>query len=59
MKEKKFSRDEIYSIINGLIKEEMKYKNKYIALNGYSSKETLNRFDERIAAFSELYRLFK
>lgn len=38
MKEKKFSHDEIYFIINGLIKEEMKYKNKYIALNGYNSK---------------------
>ena len=59
MKEKKFSRGEIYFIIDGLIKKEMEYKNKYIALNGYNSKETLNRFDERIAAFSELYRLFK
>lgn len=59
MKEKKFSRDEIYFIIDGLIKKEMEAKNKYIALNGYNSKEALNRFDERIAAFSELYRLFK
>ena len=59
MKEKKFSRDEIYFIIDGLIKKEMEAKNKYIALNGYNDKETLNRFAQRVTAFSELYKLFK
>lgn len=59
MKEKKFYRDEIYFIIDGLIKKEMEAKNKYITINGYNDKETLNRFAQRVAAFSELYRLFK
>lgn len=59
MKEKKFYRDEIYFIIDGLIKKEMEAKNKYITINGYNDKETLNRFTQRVAAFSELYRLFK
>jgi len=47
MEEKKFSRDEIYFIIDGLIKKEMEYKNKYIALNGYNSKETFITQEKR------------
>lgn len=58
-KEKTFTQSEVYNIIDSLIKETMQNKNKYINLNGYYHKDTLNYFDTRIAAFSELYRLFK
>ena len=49
---------EIYAILDKKIKEEMENKNNYIKNNGYTHKEILNRFDERIATLTELYFIF-
>jgi hypothetical protein len=50
---------EICSIIDEKVKKELELKNSYIAKNGYSHEQALDRFDTRIAAFSELYGRFK
>lgn len=48
----------IYAILDKQIKKEMENKNNYIKNNGYSHKEILNRFDERITTLTELYFIF-
>jgi ferritin len=55
---KMFSQWEIYSIIDEEIKREMEAKNKYVQLNGYSHRDTLQAFDHHIAALSALYGRF-
>lgn len=57
--EKKYSRDEILDIVDGMIHKEMELKNAFIKKNGYKHTETLNRFSERISVLSELYGKFK
>lgn len=59
MNEKTFTQSEIYEIIDQLIKNEIERKNKYIALNGYKHKDTLNSFSANIATLSSLYKYFK
>lgn len=57
--EKSFTQSEIYSVIDEMIHKEMELKNAFIEKNGYKHTETLNRFAERVTAFSELYGKFK
>lgn len=58
MDEKKFSRQDIYDIIDQRIKTEMERKNKYIQKNGYKHTDVLNRFDTVISTLSSLYGEF-
>lgn len=53
-KEKLYTREDVQNIINKRIAEEMENKNRYIELNGYSHKDTLQCFDSRIAALCYL-----
>jgi hypothetical protein len=55
-----FSKSETFNIIDRIIKQEMALKNSYIEKNGYGNGKdiALDRFDTRISAFSELYRVF-
>jgi len=55
---KQYTKDEIVSIIDKKIKEEMKRKNEYIAKNGYKHIETLKRFDNSIATLTCLLSEF-
>lgn len=54
-----YTKADICIFIDQKIKKEMEYKNAYIQKNGYTHTEILNRFDQRIAAFSELYGLLQ
>ena len=56
--EKRYTKSQIIDIIDAAIREEMQNKNRYIALNGYSHRDTLAAFDNRIAALSYLYGKF-
>lgn len=56
--ENTYTRSEIYNIISNTIKQEMENKNRYIELNGYAHKDTLNSFDNRIAVLTYLYSKF-
>lgn len=56
--EKTYTKSEIYTIIDAMIKEELKRKNAYIEKNGYTHKNTLEGFGQRVTAFSELYGKF-
>lgn len=58
MDEKKFSRHDIYHIIDQRIKTEMVRKNEYIQKNGYKHTDVLNRFDTVISTLSTLYGEF-
>lgn len=58
MDEKKFSRQDIYGIIDQKIKTEMARKNEYIQKNGYKHTDVLNRFDTVISTLSSLYGEF-
>ena len=61
-RQKTFTQDQIYIIIDDMIQTEMKRKNQYIELNGknaYKHTDVMNRFDSRIAAFTEMYGKFK
>jgi hypothetical protein len=58
MNEKKFSRQDIYDIIDQRIKTEMTRKNEYIQKNGYKHTDVLNRFDTAISTLSSLYGEF-
>lgn len=53
-KEKLYTKTEVFDIIDKRIKEEMKNKNKYIELNGYTHKDVIQGFDHRIAALCYL-----
>lgn len=55
---KAFTKDEIYTIIDGRIKDAMQRKNKYIELNGYKHKDILKAFDTEIATLTRLYGVF-
>ena len=46
---KNYTKEEIISIIDRKIKEEMQHKNDYIKKNGYKHKETLLKFDNSIS----------
>ncbi len=59
MKKSSFSYDDICTVISRLVKREIDLKNAYIEKNGYGDKLALVRFANRIAAFSELYGVFK
>lgn len=59
MAKAKYTRDDIIYIIDKVIREEMALKNAYIEKNGYHHRDAIDRFDTRIAAFSQLYSVFK
>lgn len=59
MKERTYTKSEIFAILDNEIKKEIENKNKYINLNGYSHKDTLARFDYHIAALTGLYSKFE
>ncbi len=52
--EKLYTREDVQSIIEKRIAEERKNKNEYIEKNGYTHKDTLQCFDNRIAALCYL-----
>ncbi len=56
---KRFTIEEVYDIIDEAVHDEMNHKNRYIELNGYTHKDTLCAFDNRIAAYTDMYRRFK
>lgn len=58
MKERTYTKSEIFAILDKEIKKEIESKNKYINLNGYSHKDTLKSFDSHIAALTSLYNKF-
>ena len=55
---KKYSKSDIMEILDKALKEEMQNKNRYIELNGYSHKDTLSAFDNRIAEIVYLMHKF-
>jgi hypothetical protein len=55
---KQYGKDEIISIIERRIKEEMQRKNEYIAKNGYKHIDVLKGFDASIATLTSLYSAF-
>lgn len=55
---KSYTKTDVFDVIDAAIKEEMRNKNRYIELNGYSHKDTLAAFDNRIAALTYLYSKF-
>ena len=57
--EKKYTKADIFNILDIAKKEAMQRKNRYIELNGYNHKDTLDRFDTEIAAISYLYSRFE
>ena len=56
--EKQYSKDEIITIIDRRIKEEMRLKNEFIAKNGYKHIDALKGFDTSIATLTSLYSAF-
>jgi hypothetical protein len=57
--EKMYSKNDVFAIIDAAIKREMENKNEWIHKNGYTHKDVLNAFDNRISALTCLYRDFK
>ena len=55
---KQYGKDEIISVIDRRIKEEMQRKNEYIAKNGYKHIDVLKGFDASIATLTSLYSAF-
>ena len=55
---KQYGKDEIISIIDRRIKEEMQRKNEYIDKNGYKHIDALKGFDTAIATLTSLYSAF-
>ena len=50
---------EIHAVLDRMMKKEMQHKDRYIELNGYKHKNTLDMFANRISMLSELYGQFK
>lgn len=55
---KTYTTDEIYAIIDKEIKRQMELKNAYIQKNGFTHKDTLDRFGQYVSALSSLYGKF-
>lgn len=58
MSKKMYSIDEIFSIIDIAIKDELNRKNEFIAKNGDNDFTAINRFDTSVAVLSTLYTKF-
>lgn len=58
MIEKMYSIDEIFTIIDIAIKDELNRKNAFIAKNGCKDADAISRFDCYIAALQTLYTKF-
>lgn len=58
-KEKALTYDELCDVVRRLISVEIKFRDAYIQKNGYNDTVALDRFANRIAAFTELYGVFK
>lgn len=58
MGKKMYSIDEIFSIIDIAIKDELNRKNAFIAKNGDKDFTDINRFDTSVSALSTLYTKF-
>ncbi|MBR2999719.1 MAG: hypothetical protein IKF39_01870 [Oscillospiraceae bacterium] len=56
--EKTYTRDEILGVLLDAAKETMENKNRYIELNGYTHKDTLQAFDIRLAQITYLMSKF-
>lgn len=58
MREKMYSINDIFAIIDIAIKDELNRKNAFIAKNGCKDADAINRFDCCVAALSTLYTKF-
>lgn len=58
-KVKTYTVKEIYAQVDKLIHLEETRKNEYIRKNSFRFPDVINRFDQRIAAFTELYSVFE
>lgn len=59
MEERKYTKQEIFEIIDKEIKRQLELKNQYIAKNGFKHVDVLNRFAAVISTLSGIYDLFK